>query len=189
MRQRFVNAERISAYHKNGMFNFGLLFEACELRRSNSFAVRGCFLKWSLMLVGKLLNKIWYLGVFGWKLASTDFWISYLWVELSASVCICRVNARCICSGRLNHCPVRTRCFVGAGPLRPHHFRGRIEKLRFNLSRTFVPFGNIFDRLTKRHIIALNYLKTWLHRESQCVKCDASDKMWLDCQRLELHSR
>lgn len=83
MRQRFVNAERISASHKNGMFNLDLLFEARELCRSNSFAVRGCFLKWSLILVGKLLNKTWYLGVFGWKLASTDFWISSLWVKLS----------------------------------------------------------------------------------------------------------
>lgn len=137
MRQRFVNAERISASHKNGMFSLDLLFEARELCRSNSFAVRGCFLKWSLILVGKFLNKTWYLGVFGWKLASTDFWISSLWVKLFASICIRRVNVRGIGSGRLNHCPIRTRCFVGAGPLSPHQFRGRIEKPRFNLSRTF----------------------------------------------------
>lgn len=187
MRQRFANAVRISASHKNVMFKLGLLFEACELCRSNRFAVGGFFLKWSLMLAGKLLNKIWYLGVFGWKVSSSDFGISSLWVKLSASVCIRWVNARCVCSGRPNPRPIRTICFVGAGQgrLSPHHFRSRIEKPRFNLSRAFVPFGNIFDRLTKRHVIALNYRKTWLHRESQCVKCDVirQDVTWLSTAR------
>lgn len=60
------------------------------------------------------------------------------------------------------------------GALEPVISEDRIEKPRFNLPRPFVPSRIIFNSLTKRHVIALNYLKTWLHTESQCAKCDAT---------------